>query len=99
MPAAKLAPFKIGDTFSYAGSCQLPAGIWLATCQVRSGVEPYALVGTVTVSLGVPVGLETPIALFAPASQTQSWPAETYELDIRYADAGGTVMVSCQHPF
>jgi hypothetical protein len=85
----KLAPLKAGDTFSYAGTCKLPAGNWTATCQVRGSEEPFDLVGTVVVSLGTVVGLDTPIALFASAAQTQAWPVGTHALDIRYAEVGG----------
>lgn len=88
----KLAALKAGSTFSYAGTCRLPAGAWLATCQVRSAEEPYALVGTVLVTLGAPVGLDTPIALYAAASATLGWPVGLHELDIRYLDAAGAVL-------
>lgn len=88
MSALRFANFKAGSTLSYAGTCRLPAGDWVATCQVRSAEEPYALVGTVTVTLGALSGLDTPIALFASATQTQSWPEGTHELDIRYAEVG-----------
>lgn len=86
----KLSPLKAGSTFSYAGTCRLPAGSWLATCQVRGAEEPYALIGTVLVTLGAPVGLDTPIALYAAASATLAWPAGLHELDIRYADGSGS---------
>ena len=88
----KLNPLKVGSTFSYAGTCRLPAGDWLADCQVRSAEEPYALIGTVLVTLGAPVGADTPIALYAHADYTQAWPVGLHELDIRYRDAGGAVM-------
>ena len=92
MPAPKLAPIKAGSTFSYAGTCGLPAGSWTATCQVRSMEAPYALIGTVVVTLGVAVAGLTPIALLCPASQTASWPEGVQELDIRYTDASGVVL-------
>ena len=88
----KLAALKAGSTFSYAGTCRLPAGTWLATCQVRSAEEPYALIGTVLVTLGAPVGLDTPIALYAAASATLGWPVGLHELDIRYQDSTGAVV-------
>lgn len=88
----KLAALKAGSTFSYAGTCRLPAGAWLATCQVRRAEEPYALIGTVRVTLGAPVGLDTPIALYAAASATLGWPVGLHELDIRYFDAQSAVL-------
>lgn len=88
----KLNPLKVGSTFSYAGTCRLPAGNWLATCQVRSAEEPYALIGTVRVTLGAPVGLDTPIALYASAASTLAWPVGLHELDIRYQDITDAVV-------
>ena len=88
----KLAPLKVGSTFSYAGTCRLPPGQWSATCQLRSAEEPYALIGTVLVTLGAPVGLDTPIALYASAADTLGWPVGLHELDIRYLDAAGAVL-------
>lgn len=88
MLAPKLAPIKAGSTFSYTGTCRLPVGNWAATCHVRSADAPYALIGTVAVTLGVLVGQDTPIALFASAAQTQAWPEGTHELDIRYNEVG-----------
>ncbi|MFM9902094.1 MAG: hypothetical protein ACKVOT_13870 [Polaromonas sp.] len=89
----KLSPLKAGSTFSYAGTCKLPPGNWTATCQLRSACEPFALIGTIAVTLGAPLtNGDTPIALRAEAAQTLTWPADQHELDIRYADAGGEVI-------
>jgi len=90
----KLAPLKAGDTFSYAGTCKLPAGLWTATCEVRTWDGASTLIGTVAVTLGTEVSGETPIALYAAASATATWPVATHEVDIRYADAGGVVVHS-----
>lgn len=84
-------PFKAGDTFSFAGTCRLPPGTWSATCQVRSA-QGGALISTIAVTLGVPVGLETPIALYADAATTAAWPIGNHQLDIRYTDGSGTVV-------
>jgi hypothetical protein len=88
----KLSPLKAGSTFSYAGTCRLPPGLWTATCQLRSSEEPFALIGTVAVTLGAPVGLDTPIALYASAADTRAWPVGLHELDIRYQDSTGAVV-------
>lgn len=90
----RLPALKAGDTFSYAGTCKLPAGSWTASCQVRSWDGASTLVGTVAVTLGTAVNGETPIALYAAASATAIWPVATHELDIRYADASGIVVHS-----
>lgn len=94
----KFAPHKAGSTFSYAGTCQLPAGAWSATAQLRA-VADNALLGTLTVTLGAAPSpeapansaaapLPTPIALYAAATDTALWPPGVHQLDIRYAQAG-----------
>jgi len=88
----QFTPFKAGDTFSYAGTCRLPAGAWSATCQVRTTQGDAALVGTIAVTLGAAVNGETPIALSADASATANWPPGNHQLDIRYSDGTGTVV-------
>lgn len=90
--STQFSSHKIGDTFSYAGTCHLPAGTWTATCQLRSTVGNSALLGTIQVTLGVPVDGATPIALYADTANTSTWPTGHHQLDIRYADAGGTVI-------
>lgn len=88
----KFPPFKAGDTFSYAGVCRLPAGLWSATCEIRKMGDANDLVGVLAVSLGSEANGDTPIALDASASETAFWAAGLYEVDVRYADAGGTVV-------
>lgn len=86
----KLQPFKAGDTFSYAGTCKLPAGYWSATCEIRSVDE--VKIADIDVTLGTAVGADTPIALHAGADATAAWPRGVHQLDIRYEDVGGTVV-------
>jgi hypothetical protein len=99
----KLSPLKAGDTLSWGGTCRLPAGAWTATCQVRSADEPYALLGTVAVTLGTPVAVvgsamfDTPILLLANAEQTLAWPVGTHELDLRCTEAAGGVGAAVVH--
>ena len=93
MNNTKFPQHKAGDTFSYAGTCQLPTGTWLATAQVRT-VADNALVGTITVTLGTAVGVNTPIALYAAAADTALWPAGTHQVDIRYADTSAVLHTS-----
>ena len=89
----KLYQHKPGDTFSYAGTCKLPAGTWSATCQFRGGLglTQRALIAVV---LGVPVDGVTPISLYASADDTLTWLPGVYELDIRFSDVGGAVVHS-----
>ena len=90
----KLHPHKPGDTFSYAGTCKLPVGVWVATCQLR-GALLLTPVANIDVQLGVvTVTGDTPIALSATASATLLWLPGVYELDIRFADASGAVIHS-----
>lgn len=90
--STQFSQHKIGDTFSYAGTCRLPAGTWTATCELRSTGGTAALIGTIQVTLGVAVDGATPIALYAAAADVATWSAGHHQLDIRYADAGGTVV-------
>ncbi len=88
----KFPTFKAGDTFSYAGTCILPAGAWSATCELRSTQGDAALLGTIDVTLGAALNGVTPITLQAAAAATAAWPVGQHQLDIRYADSGGTVV-------
>lgn len=90
--SAQFIPFKAGSTFGYAGTCRLPAGTWTATCQLRSTLGDAALLGSIGVTLGASANGVTPIALHAPATDTATWPVGQHQLDVRYADAGGTVL-------
>lgn len=85
-------PFKAGSTFSYAGTCRLPVGTWLATCELRGTQGDAELIGPIEVTLGAAVNGSTPIALHATAIDTSAWPVGQHQLDIRYADIGGTVV-------
>lgn len=85
-------PFKAGSTFSYAGTCRLPAGTWAATCELRSTQGDAALLGSIGVTLGATVNGVAPIALYAPATVTATWPVGQHQLDVRYVDTGGTVL-------
>ena len=89
----RFSPHKAGDTFSYAGTCSLPAGAWTATCEIRSAQGDSTLIGTVAVTLGA-IGPATPIALSATAAETLLWQPGQHQLDIRYADAGTVVHTS-----
>ena len=86
------SPFKAGGTFSYAGTCRLPIGTWIATCELRSTQGDADLVGAIEVNLGATVNGVAPIALHADAVDTATWPVGQHQLDIRYADSGGTVV-------
>ncbi|MES2948677.1 MAG: hypothetical protein V4858_09055 [Pseudomonadota bacterium] len=85
-------PFKAGGTFSYAGTCRLPTGTWTATCELRSTQGDAELLGSIEVTLGATVSGVAPIALYASAVDTATWPVGQHQLDIRYADSGGTVV-------
>lgn len=85
-------PFKAGGTFSYAGTCRLPAGTWLATCDLRSIQGNAELIGSFEVTLGATVNGSAPIALHADATDTATWPVGQHQLDIRYVDSGGVVV-------
>lgn len=85
-------PFKAGGTFSYAGTCRLPAGTWTATCQLRSTQGDDVLLGAIEVTLGATVNGSAPIALYASAVDSATWPVGQHQLDIRYVDSGGTVV-------
>lgn len=89
--SAKFAPLKAGNTFSYAGTCKLPAGAWSATCQVRSADGADTLLGVIGVTLGDTINGVTPIALYASASETAAWPLATHRVDIRFTEALGGV--------
>ena len=91
MSTPRFNPHKAGDTFSYAGTCQLPAGTWTATAQVRA-VADNALLGAIAVTLGTPGSGGTPIALTAAAADTATWPAGLHQVDVRYADNTGVVL-------
>jgi hypothetical protein len=84
-------PFKAGSTFSYAGTCRLPVGTWLATCELRSTQGDAELIGAIEVTLGAAVNGVAPIALNADATDTANWPVGQHQLDIRYEDNGGIV--------
>ena len=88
----KLPDIKAGDTLSYAFTCQLPTGLWTATCQVRTSNPPYQLLADAAVTLSLPVNGVSTVAVYVAAAQTKSWPAGLQELDIRFSDSGGAVI-------
>lgn len=90
--STQFSPFKAGGTFSYAGTCRLPAGTWTATCELRSTQGDDVLLGAIEVTLGATVNGSAPIALHASAVDSATWPVGQHQLDIRYVDGGGTVV-------
>lgn len=86
-----LPDIKVGDTFSWATVCPLPAGTWSATCQIRSR-DTLSLMGDLTVTVGTPVGDVTPITVEAPPSLTATWQPIPAVLDIRFMDETGAVI-------
>ncbi|MGQ0708695.1 MAG: hypothetical protein ACT4NV_02990 [Rhodoferax sp.] len=91
MSTPRFNPHKAGDTFSYAGTCQLPPGDWTATAQVRA-VADNTLLGSIAVTLGTPGPGGTAMTLHADAADTAAWPAGLHQVDVRYADTSGTVL-------
>lgn len=85
-------PHKAGSTFAFAGTCRLPAGTWLATCELRSTQGEAELLGSISVTLGATANGLAPIALHAAATDTATWPVGQHQLDIRYVDSGGLVV-------
>lgn len=88
----QFSPIKQGDTFSYGGTCRLPAGNWTATCELRSTEGADTLLGTIAVTLGTVVAGSAPITLYAPAVDTATWPVGRHQTDIRYVDDAGAVV-------
>lgn len=98
MSVTLLPEFKVGGTFSLGGYCNLPAGNWVATCDLRK-MYTDELVGRIKVTLGPFADGLTPAALEASAAETALWlPASTVVLrqacwlDLRFAEAGGSIV-------
>lgn len=81
---------KVGATFAYSGTIELPAGTWDAACQAYDG---STLVQEFTVTLTPPVNPATAhsITIRAEASATNLWAADKYlRCDIVFFDSSPT---------
>lgn len=80
---------KRGDTFDYAGTLTLPAGVWTGAGQVRRRNTAQTLVDDLVVTLDAPTG-DTAVRVFN--NETSGWPVELLEFDIEFTEAGGEVL-------
>lgn len=80
---------KQGSTFHYAGSVNLPSGVWTAYCSVvQAGTTiPF---GGITVTLGTPVVGVYPISLYASPVVTGGWKVKRLDCDLVFVDSSPT---------
>jgi hypothetical protein len=86
--------FKRGTTFDFVGMAVLPAGVWSATCQLRT--EKGLLGGTLTVTVTPDADPAKPssVRLLAEAADTKTWPLGLLYGDILFADGAGVVLAT-----
>ncbi len=84
---------KQGATLSLAGSVSLPAGDWSASASVSSGGGFYS---SLEVTLTPPVSPQGShhILMLKDASETEQWPVDNLNCDIRFECSDGTVVFS-----
>lgn len=77
---------KQGSTFHWAGTINLPTGMWTALSSVfQSGSRKH--VGDLTVTLGDPTLDVYPIELFADNVSTLAWNVPKLDCDILFIDS------------
>lgn len=82
---------KRGDTFSFAGSVELPEGSWSASCQLRAARDDAGVpAATVTCTVGARADGKYPLSLFASSTATAAWEPALLFGDIQFSNADHT---------
>lgn len=77
---------KQGSTFHWAGTINLPSGVWTAESSVvQSGTKKP--LGNLTVTLGVPTLDVYPIELYGSGTLTADWNVPVLDADILFIDS------------